>query len=72
MATKHSVITLTDKSIHIRTQQNKFKNKTQLEINNLFFIPDQFISRKQFFQIIDMGYDIQSFIIGQFQYDRSI
>ena len=35
-------------------------------------ISDELISRKQLFQIINMGYDIRSFIIGQLQSDRSI
>ena len=44
----------------------------QLEINDLFFISDELISRKQLFQIINMGGDIQSFIIGQLQFYGSI
>ena len=39
---------------------------------NLFFISDEFISRKQLFQITDMGYHVRSFVIGQLQSDGSI
>ena len=35
-------------------------------------ISDELISRKQLFQMISMGYDIRSFIIGQLQSDGSI
>ena len=43
-----------------------------MKIKNLFFISDEFISRKQLFQITDMGYHIWSFVIGQLQSDGSI
>ena len=42
----------------VESLQCILKNKAQLEIKKLFFMSDEFISRKQFFQIIDMGYDI--------------
>ena len=37
---------------------NYFKNKTQLEINNLIFVSEEFISKEQFFQIINMSYEV--------------
>ena len=40
--------------------------------NNLFFISNELITRKQLFQIIDMGYHTRSFFIGQLQSDGSI
>ena len=41
-------------------------------MNNPFFISDKFFSQKQFFHIIDVGYDAQCFIIGQLQSDGSM
>ena len=43
-----------------------------MKIKNLFFISDELISRKQLFQITDMGYHIWSFVIGQLQSDGFI
>ena len=42
---------------------NYFKNKTQLEINNLIFVSEEFISKEQFFQIINMSYEVWSLIM---------
>ena len=43
---------------YVESLQCVLKNKAQLEIKKLFFMSDEFISRKQFFKISDMGYDI--------------
>lgn len=43
-----------------------------MKINNLFFIHDEFIFRKQFFQIINMAYDVRASIIGQLQSDLKL
>ena len=60
MATKLLGITLTK---HLKTY---LKIKHKLEINNLFFVSEEFISKKQLFQIIDMGHGVRSFIMDIF------